>query len=140
MAVPRPDASDEDVRLFLSHPKAEEVLQWSFRRRAWKMAWAVVADRMHQGLEVPEEMRAFAVKTWAGYLESPDAQKRIIGANNLLYTREIGDEAVRFRLEVLRHGDPSPDVRRVVARAWQGYDAASGTTQDPPVGECNTCP
>lgn len=135
------DATESQMAWFLGRDDARGILEWYYGEMLRSEAEAIVVDRLRVGLNIPEPLYSEAVRRWTEGLSDADPQGRISSAFSLISTRLIEREDLRMKIEALRHGDASADVRGAIDRALKHYDRAHhGIDPGGPVAECNTCP
>jgi hypothetical protein len=134
-------ATPQEIEAFLKRPDAMEIAEWNIAFFLRSTAWNTVQERLLRGLDVPEPTRSFAVESWLGWLDDSDKEIRSEGAMSLINSGLIADQTIRMRLEAVRLGDPSADVRAAVDRKLQHYDRVHhGIEPSGPTSDCNTCP
>ncbi len=134
-------ATPQETEVFLKRPDAMEIAEWNITLFLRAMAWSVVQERIRLGLDVPEPTRSFAVESWVEGLTDPNEQVRVESGMALISARLIEDESTRMKVEAMRLGDPSADVRAAVDRGLQQYDRVyHGIEPDGTITKCNTCP
>lgn len=135
------DATESQMAWFLRRNDAQEILAWYYGEVLRSEAEALVVDRLRAGLNIPEPLHSVVVGRWSEGLSDPDPQVRISSAFSLISARLIEREDLRMKVEALRHGDASADVRGALDRALKHYDRTHhGIDPGGPVAECNTCP
>lgn len=131
-----------EVDRFLAHPGSDKFLEWHFRDAARVIVWGVLKDRMHERKPVPDEVELLATERWLEELASDDQYARIRGANSLILTYIVEhNEDARMKVEAVRLGDPSANVRQAVDRTYQHLVRLRGESAlDARTSDCNTCP
>lgn len=134
-------ATSDQIAWFRQREGADAALKWDFKRFERRMAWSIVDERLRLGLEIPHDMREYVIKSRVAGLGEEDPSVRIESVSSLIYSRAIEDPDLRMRVEAVRLGDPSADVRRIADQHLQHYDRIyKGVEPSGPTSECNTCP
>jgi hypothetical protein len=142
LVIPADDAPTHEVEEFLKLPGADDAIQWHFDTFAYDMAWAIVNHRLVSGQVVPERLRLRAREEWSRMLNNDDLYARVRGATSLISTGLFKtDPHLEMKIEAMRRGDPSADVRAAIERRLAYYDRVhNGVEPSGPTSECNTCP